>query len=46
MTLPASGHSLATLLLNLLTANQDRYLCPSGSPTSTTSLLLASGGVC
>jgi hypothetical protein len=43
ITLPTSQHPLATVILNALVANDDRYLCPSGSAASTTSLVLTTG---
>jgi hypothetical protein len=43
ISLPSSQHPLATVILNALVANQDRYLCPNGSAASTTSLLLTTG---
>lgn len=44
VTLPTSQHPLATVILNAFVANEDRYLCPSGSASTTTSLVLTTGG--
>ena len=46
LTLPASEHALATVILNALAKNVDRYLCSgsSGTAASSTSLLLTNGG--
>ena len=43
LTLPAAEHPLATVLLNALVANQDRYLCPSGSVSPSIPLSLSAG---
>jgi len=44
VTLPTSQHPLATVILNALIANEDRYVCASGSAPATTSLVLTTGG--
>lgn len=44
VTLPITQHPLATVILNALVANEDRYICASGSAAATTSLVLTTGG--
>lgn len=43
LSLPASEHTLATVILNALVANEDRYVCSSGAPSPTISLTLTRG---
>lgn len=43
LTLPTSEHALATVILNAMVANEDRYVCPSGAASPTISLTLTNG---
>lgn len=43
VTLPPSGHALATAILNAFVTGQDRYVCPSGLASPTTNLILGTG---
>jgi len=45
LSLPTTEHTLATVILNALVANEDRYVCSSGAPSPTISLTLT-GGAC
>jgi hypothetical protein len=43
LTLPSTDHTLATVILNALVANEDRYVCASGAASPTISLTLTNG---
>ncbi len=43
VSLPTSEHSLATVILNAVVANEDRYVCSSGATSPTISLALTDG---
>ncbi|MGH7643558.1 MAG: DUF4850 domain-containing protein [Candidatus Dormibacteria bacterium] len=43
LTLPTTEHVLATVILNALVANEDRYVCASGAAAPTISLALSNG---
>lgn len=43
ITLPTVQHALASVILNALVANEDRYVCSSGAASPTISLTLTNG---